>query len=134
MPGKKPLRQPTQGLSGTRWSEDLFHEPSQHNEPPIPGLSQPSKPHEDDLTREPEPEVALMQSMEEPFARPATPTWVIIIDNMPVGSTPAPPVPPPSTPTPRTPVPSSPHSHDEACQEFTNLQPTLMTPQAIVHD
>ncbi|MBW0472696.1 hypothetical protein O181_012411 [Austropuccinia psidii MF-1] len=37
---------------------------------------------------------------------------------------------PPSTPTP---VPSSPHSHNDACQEFTNLQPTLMIPQAIFH-
>ncbi|MBW0532483.1 hypothetical protein O181_072198 [Austropuccinia psidii MF-1] len=32
------------------------------------------------------------------------------------------------------PVPSSPHSHDEAFQEFTNLRPTLMIPQAIVHE
>ncbi|MBW0522167.1 hypothetical protein O181_061882, partial [Austropuccinia psidii MF-1] len=47
--------------------------PSQHKEPPIPGRSQPSKPHEDALTCGPEPEVALTQSMEEPFARPATP-------------------------------------------------------------
>ncbi|MBW0500896.1 hypothetical protein O181_040611 [Austropuccinia psidii MF-1] len=53
--------------SGIRWSEDLFHECSQHNEPPIPGPSQPSQPHEDASTHEPEPEGAPMQSMEEPF-------------------------------------------------------------------
>ncbi|MBW0512779.1 hypothetical protein O181_052494 [Austropuccinia psidii MF-1] len=28
---------------------------------------------------------------------------------------------------------SSPHSHNEAWQEFTNLRPTIMIPQAIVH-
>ncbi|MBW0498626.1 hypothetical protein O181_038341 [Austropuccinia psidii MF-1] len=86
MPCKQNPWQPTPGPSGTQWSEDLFCgkkpafpfssseltlppvvEPSQHHEPPIPGLSQPSKSHEDALTREPEPEVAPMQSMEEPF-------------------------------------------------------------------
>ncbi|MBW0489571.1 hypothetical protein O181_029286 [Austropuccinia psidii MF-1] len=122
MPCKQTPRQPTPGPSGTRLLEDLFHEPSHHNEPPIPGPSQPSKPHKDALTSEPEPEVALMQSMEEPFARLATPTSVIIIDNAPVGS------PPPFLPQRSLPTPSSPHSHDEACQEFTNLQPTLMIP------
>ncbi|MBW0474114.1 hypothetical protein O181_013829 [Austropuccinia psidii MF-1] len=72
--------------------------PSQHNEPSIPGPSHPSEPHEDALTWEPEPEVAPMQSMEEPFDRPATTAVVIIIDNTPVGS--------PSTPSTPTPVPS----------------------------
>ncbi|MBW0522805.1 hypothetical protein O181_062520 [Austropuccinia psidii MF-1] len=155
MPQKKPPRPPTPGLSGTQWSEDLFCckqlpflfliltfasseltlplfvEPSQHNEPPIPGPSQSSKPHEDALTCRPEPEVAVMQSMEEPFACPATPTSIIIINDMPFGA----PTPPPSPPTleippsaPRTPAPSSPHYQDEACQEFTNLKPTLMIP------
>ncbi|MBW0505875.1 hypothetical protein O181_045590, partial [Austropuccinia psidii MF-1] len=37
------------------------------DEPPIPGLSPSSEPPEDIPTREPEPEVAPMQSMEEPF-------------------------------------------------------------------
>ncbi|MBW0525178.1 hypothetical protein O181_064893 [Austropuccinia psidii MF-1] len=51
------------------WSEDLFREPSQHNEPPIPGLSPSSKPPEDVATCEAEPEVAPTQSMEEPFGK-----------------------------------------------------------------
>ncbi|MBW0466036.1 hypothetical protein O181_005751 [Austropuccinia psidii MF-1] len=134
MPCEQTPQQPTLGPSGTQWSEDLFHskqppfpfesseltltpfvEPSQHHEPPIPGPSQPSKPHEDASTCEPEPEVSLKQSMEETFACQPTPTLVIIIDDTPVGSPPSPPVPP------RTPVPSSPHSHNEAHQEFTKL-------------
>ncbi|MBW0565373.1 hypothetical protein O181_105088 [Austropuccinia psidii MF-1] len=84
---KQTQKQPTPGPSGTLWSEDLFcgkqqaiplliltfHsskltlppfvEPSQYNEPPIPGPSQSPKSqvpsHEDALTCEPEPEVAL---------------------------------------------------------------------------
>ncbi|MBW0518169.1 hypothetical protein O181_057884 [Austropuccinia psidii MF-1] len=114
MPGKQTQRQPTPGLSGTRWSEDLFREPSQHNEPPIPGVSQPSKPHEDASNCEPEPEAARCNPWRNLFvstifscfplpnfpspllqqsrACPATPTLVIIIENMPVGSAPAPPL------------------------------------------
>ncbi|MBW0508469.1 hypothetical protein O181_048184 [Austropuccinia psidii MF-1] len=84
-----------------------------------------------------------------------TPGLIIIIDDTPVKSpppissalTPPPstPVPPPSTTTSvpsldlpsiaaknptasAPPVPSSSHSYDVACQEFTNLQPTLMNP------
>ncbi|MBW0539667.1 hypothetical protein O181_079382 [Austropuccinia psidii MF-1] len=41
-------------------------EPSQHDETPIPGLSQPSEQHEDASTHGPEPEVAPTRSMEEP--------------------------------------------------------------------
>ncbi|MBW0541419.1 hypothetical protein O181_081134 [Austropuccinia psidii MF-1] len=89
------------------------NEPSQHNEPPIPGPSTASEPPEDVPTYEPEPEVALTQSTEEPFACPTTPRSVIIIDNMPVGS---------------------PHSHNDARQEFTDLRPTLMIPQSIFHE
>ncbi|MBW0478623.1 hypothetical protein O181_018338 [Austropuccinia psidii MF-1] len=86
------LWQPTPGPSGTQWLEDLFRskqaefhlistfnsseltvppfvEPSQKDEPPIPGLSPSSKPHEDVPTCEPEPEVALTQSIEEPFGK-----------------------------------------------------------------
>ncbi|MBW0578188.1 hypothetical protein O181_117903 [Austropuccinia psidii MF-1] len=44
--------------------------PSQTKEPPIPGPSPSSKPPEDVLTCEPEPEVALVQSTEEPFDPP----------------------------------------------------------------
>ncbi|MBW0481607.1 hypothetical protein O181_021322 [Austropuccinia psidii MF-1] len=91
-PCKQTLRQPTPGPSGTQWLEDLFcgkqpkvHlistfdsseltlpafvEPSQSNEPPIPGPSPSAKPHEDNMTCEPEPEVAPTQSMEEPFGK-----------------------------------------------------------------
>ncbi|MBW0520350.1 hypothetical protein O181_060065 [Austropuccinia psidii MF-1] len=91
-PREKTTWQPTPGPSAFKWSEDLFHckqlkfplistfdsskltlppfvEPFQPNEPPIPGLSPSSKPHKDVLTREAEPEVAPMQSMEEPFGK-----------------------------------------------------------------
>ncbi|MBW0502622.1 hypothetical protein O181_042337 [Austropuccinia psidii MF-1] len=78
--------QPTPGPSGTQWSEDLSHEPSQHNEPPIPGLSASSKLPEDVLSCEPEPEVASTQSMEKPLACPAPPCSVIFINDTPVGS------------------------------------------------
>ncbi|MBW0487243.1 hypothetical protein O181_026958 [Austropuccinia psidii MF-1] len=131
LPCEQTPQQPTPGPSGTQWLEDLFGskqpkfnlistldsseltvppfvEPSQTDEPPIPGLSPSSEPYEDVLTCEPEPEVALTQSMEEPFAYPTPPLSLIIIDDMPVGS--------------------SPHSHNEAFQEFTDLQPTLMIP------
>ncbi|MBW0511155.1 hypothetical protein O181_050870 [Austropuccinia psidii MF-1] len=69
MPCEQTPRQPTPGPSGTQWSEDLSREPSQHNEPPIPGPSSSSKPPEDVVTSEPEPEVAPTQSMEEPFGK-----------------------------------------------------------------
>ncbi|MBW0505395.1 hypothetical protein O181_045110 [Austropuccinia psidii MF-1] len=54
------------------------------DEPPIPGPSPSSEPHEDILTCEPEPEVAPTQSMEEPFACPTPPHSIITIDNTPV--------------------------------------------------
>ncbi|MBW0474013.1 hypothetical protein O181_013728 [Austropuccinia psidii MF-1] len=110
MPHKQTLWQPTPGLSGTQWLEDLFRskkptflfliltftsseltlppfvEPSQHNEPSIPGPTQASEPHEDPSACEPEPEVAPMQSTQELFACPATPAPIIIIVDTPVGS------------------------------------------------
>ncbi|MBW0550517.1 hypothetical protein O181_090232 [Austropuccinia psidii MF-1] len=135
MPKTKPTKSPPTRLTHSMYasrenpmathsrSEDLFWEPSQHNEPPIPGLSPSSKPPEDVLT-----------------SPPATPRSIIIIDDTPVGS----PTPPPSTPTPdlppiatenptasSPPVPSSSHSYDDTCQEFNDLRPTLMIPQAI---
>ncbi|MBW0547006.1 hypothetical protein O181_086721 [Austropuccinia psidii MF-1] len=95
MPCEQTLGQPTPDTSGTQWSEDLFQgkqtpfpylistfasseltfspfvEPSQHNEPPIPGPSKASDSqlpsHENNLTCESEPEVAPTQSLEEPF-------------------------------------------------------------------
>ncbi|MBW0517068.1 hypothetical protein O181_056783 [Austropuccinia psidii MF-1] len=123
MPREQILRQPTPGPSGTQWLEELFHEP------PIPGPSTSSNLPEDVPTCEAEPEVAPTQFTEEPFACPTTPCLVIIINDMPIGS----PLPLPlrlRTP----PVPSSSHSYDDACQEFTNLRPTLIIPQAIVQD
>ncbi|MBW0488986.1 hypothetical protein O181_028701 [Austropuccinia psidii MF-1] len=125
LPCEQTLQKPTPGPSGTQWLEDLFRETSQLDEPPIPGPSPSSEPHEDVLTREPEPEVAPTQSMEEPFACPTPPPAIIIIDNTPVGSLPA--------IAPKNPTVSSPHSHNEALQEFTDLQSTLMIPQAIDH-
>ncbi|MBW0504717.1 hypothetical protein O181_044432 [Austropuccinia psidii MF-1] len=107
LPCKQTPRQPTPGPSGTQWSEDLFHEPSQPNEPPITGLSPSSEPHEEILTCEPEPEVAPTQSMKEPFARPTSPPFVIIIDDTPIGS---PLVPSPDIPlvASENPIPSYP--------------------------
>ncbi|MBW0485679.1 hypothetical protein O181_025394 [Austropuccinia psidii MF-1] len=76
LPCEQTSRQPTPGPSGTQWLEDLFHhkkpknrllistlnsseltitpfvEPSQPDEPPIPGPSQSSEPHEDASTCE----------------------------------------------------------------------------------
>ncbi|MBW0490331.1 hypothetical protein O181_030046 [Austropuccinia psidii MF-1] len=63
-----------------------FVGPSQHNEPLIPGPSKAPEPHDNPLTREPEPELAATQSTEEPSTFPATPASIIIIDAMPIGS------------------------------------------------
>ncbi|MBW0481124.1 hypothetical protein O181_020839 [Austropuccinia psidii MF-1] len=139
---------------GWQWREniqawaDLHHvmspmgfkrrKPSPTKEPPIPGPSPSSQPPEGDMTHETEPEVAPTQSTEEPFARPATPCSIIIIDNTPVGSPlllplllpglahlpilfPSLPSAPenPNTSSPRVKSPS--HSHDDARQEFTDL-------------
>ncbi|MBW0566783.1 hypothetical protein O181_106498 [Austropuccinia psidii MF-1] len=74
-------------LRGNRPQDQVgANEPSQTDEPPIPGPSPSSEPHEDILTRESEPEVAPTQSMEEPFACPTPPHSVITIEDMPVGS------------------------------------------------
>ncbi|MBW0561689.1 hypothetical protein O181_101404 [Austropuccinia psidii MF-1] len=100
-------------------------EPSQTNETPIPGPSPSSKPHEDVPTHEPEPEVAPTQSMEEPFDTPSPDSATFPLCSPSIHSYPS--------SFPKNPTPSSPHFHDEAHQEFTDLQPTLMIPQAIVH-
>ncbi|MBW0520194.1 hypothetical protein O181_059909 [Austropuccinia psidii MF-1] len=101
MPKTKPTKSPPTRLthsmyalqakpaathSRPKWHPMVGGQPSQHNEPPIPGPSPSSKPPEDILTCKPEPEVAPKQSTEEPFARPVTPRSIIIIDDMPVGS------------------------------------------------
>ncbi|MBW0500682.1 hypothetical protein O181_040397 [Austropuccinia psidii MF-1] len=130
---KQTPRQPNPGPSGIQWWEDSFGskqkaipfliltfnsseltlppfvEPSQYNEPPIPGPSPSSKPHEDVSA-----------------SHPATPHLVIFIDNMPIGSPPPTPEIPPISP--KDPTASSPHSQDEAWQEFTDLQQTRMIP------
>ncbi|MBW0573594.1 hypothetical protein O181_113309 [Austropuccinia psidii MF-1] len=85
-----------------------FVETFQPNEPPIPGPSKPPEPHEDALICEPEREVALVQSMEEPFDPPSTPAMQI--------------------PTSSPPAPSSPNCHNEAHQEFMDLGLTLIIP------
>ncbi|MBW0509618.1 hypothetical protein O181_049333 [Austropuccinia psidii MF-1] len=92
LPCEQTLRKLTPGLSGTQWLEDSFcgkhlkfhlistfdsseltlcpfGGPSQTNEPPIPGPSPSSEPHEDIQACEPEPEVAPTQPMEEPFGK-----------------------------------------------------------------
>ncbi|MBW0529789.1 hypothetical protein O181_069504 [Austropuccinia psidii MF-1] len=86
MPRKQTPWQPTPGPSGTQWLVYLSCKPSQNHEPPIPGPSPCSEPPKDVPTCEPESEVAPMQSTEEPFACPATPCSVIIIDDTPVRS------------------------------------------------
>ncbi|MBW0541175.1 hypothetical protein O181_080890, partial [Austropuccinia psidii MF-1] len=67
LPCEQTPRQPTPGPSGTRWSEELFREPTRTKEPPIPGPSPSSQPPEDNTTCEPKPEVAHTQSTEEPY-------------------------------------------------------------------
>ncbi|MBW0490087.1 hypothetical protein O181_029802 [Austropuccinia psidii MF-1] len=62
MPCEQAPWQLTPGLSGTRWSEDLFH-----SNQTLPGLSPSSQPHEDISACEPEPEVDPTQSLEEPL-------------------------------------------------------------------
>ncbi|MBW0510647.1 hypothetical protein O181_050362 [Austropuccinia psidii MF-1] len=102
MPKTKPTKSPTKRLTCSSYalranskathsrSSELtfppFVEPSQHNEPPIPGPSHCSEPHEDALKCGPEAEVALTQSLKEPFVGPSTPASVIIINNTPIGS------------------------------------------------
>ncbi|MBW0497647.1 hypothetical protein O181_037362 [Austropuccinia psidii MF-1] len=130
MPREQTPRQPTPGPSATQWSEYLLGKPSQHDEPPIPGLSPSSKPPED-----------------VPTSCPATPRSIIIIDDTPIRSHPPispsltsppstptldlPPISPESSTTSSPLVPSSSHSYDDAFQEFIDLRPTLMIPRAI---
>ncbi|MBW0534049.1 hypothetical protein O181_073764 [Austropuccinia psidii MF-1] len=101
LPHEQTPRQPTPGLGGTQWAEELFCKPSQTKQPPIPGPSPSSQPPEDVTTLEPEPEVAPMQSTEEPFEIPAS----------------APENPNASSPWCKAPL----IYHDDTRQEFTNL-------------
>ncbi|MBW0467338.1 hypothetical protein O181_007053 [Austropuccinia psidii MF-1] len=133
MPCKQTPWQLTPGPSGTCWLVDLFPEPPQYNEPPIPAPSPSSKPHEDLSDCEPEPKVAPRHLLEETFGYSSHYSCLVIItDHTPVGSSPipnpSPPVPSFSTPTlenppisPKDPTAPSPHSHNEAGQEFTDL-------------
>ncbi|MBW0487970.1 hypothetical protein O181_027685 [Austropuccinia psidii MF-1] len=146
-------KQPKFHLISTFDSSELtvppFVEPSQMDEPPIPGPSQSSSPPEDVLTREPEAEVAPTQSMEEPFVKSQHHffyssqlflTFPLTISSL-SHSTPlhhhhqqyARWIPSFPLCSPSLPVQSFPLSHNEARQEFTDLQQTLIIPQAIVH-
>ncbi|MBW0537246.1 hypothetical protein O181_076961 [Austropuccinia psidii MF-1] len=138
MPKTKPTESPQQ--------DSPVPQPSRHDEPPIPGSSPTSKPPEDILTREPEPELPPMQSTEEPFGKSS----LLFLYSYQLFLTPpltisslsrysllcnhhqqyARWIPPSASKNPTT---TSPHSHNDARQEFTNLQPSLMIPQAIVH-
>ncbi|MBW0473516.1 hypothetical protein O181_013231 [Austropuccinia psidii MF-1] len=125
MPCEQTLQEPTPGLSGTQWSEDLFPKPSQHNEPHIPSLSQSSESqvpsHEKASTCEPEPELVPLlpaPSLSSTIHPSASPLLFPLPPLLPQRSQP----------------PISPHSHNDAQQEFTNLRPALMIPQAIFHD
>ncbi|MBW0519909.1 hypothetical protein O181_059624 [Austropuccinia psidii MF-1] len=103
-----------------------FVKPSQPDDPPIPGPSPSSEPHEDISTCEPEPELLVLHPLHnhhQQYARQIPPC-----------------VPPPSTPTqeippiaPKNPTANSLNSNNEACQEFTDRQATLMIPQSIVN-
>ncbi|MBW0573758.1 hypothetical protein O181_113473 [Austropuccinia psidii MF-1] len=130
LPCKQTPRQPTPGPSGTQWSEELFRGKQPKTLPNQRATySWPKsipQPPEDNMTREAEPEVAPTQSTEEPFACPATPRSIIIIDNTPVGSPPPPPTSsyptcPPSPSVPPSPVQRPSHLNNGARQEFTNL-------------
>ncbi|MBW0584524.1 hypothetical protein O181_124239 [Austropuccinia psidii MF-1] len=120
LPRKQTLRQPTPGPSGTQWSEELFREPSQTKEPPIPGPSPSSQPHEDDTTPFPHPSFDHLQLV-PPLPAPSLSSTIRPLD------------PPLHSNASSPPVQSPSHSHNDACQEFNDLQPTLMIPRAIVH-
>ncbi|MBW0487580.1 hypothetical protein O181_027295 [Austropuccinia psidii MF-1] len=82
---RRPEQSDYPANEGWKWQEDIQawaychhvmspmgfkrQKPSQHDEPPIPGLSPSSEPAEDIPTCEPEPEVAPTQSTEEPFGK-----------------------------------------------------------------
>ncbi|MBW0473307.1 hypothetical protein O181_013022 [Austropuccinia psidii MF-1] len=103
MPREQTPWEPTPGPSGTQWSEDLSREPSQHNEPPIPGLRTFRLVSQNLRWLQRNPMRTLLISDHFSFltpiniyspllqsspAHPATPCSVIIIDNTPVGSPP----------------------------------------------
>ncbi|MBW0571787.1 hypothetical protein O181_111502 [Austropuccinia psidii MF-1] len=101
MPCEQTPRQPTPGRSSTQWSEDLSCEPSQHNEPPIPGLRMFQLVSQKLRWLRCNPQRNLLVSHHFYFftpinfsspllqpspACPATPCFIIIINNMPIGS------------------------------------------------
>ncbi|MBW0508227.1 hypothetical protein O181_047942 [Austropuccinia psidii MF-1] len=67
--GKKPKFSSISTFDSSELTLPPFVEPSQPNDPLLPGLSPSSEPHEDIPAHEPEPEVALMQSKEKPFGK-----------------------------------------------------------------
>ncbi|MBW0552666.1 hypothetical protein O181_092381 [Austropuccinia psidii MF-1] len=139
--------------------EKTPQQPTPGPKPPIPGLSPSSQPPEDVTTREPEPEVAPTQSTEEPFGKSQfhffNSTQLFLTPPSTISSLsrhsplhnhhrryarwipPSPEIPSSAPENPNAsspPVQSPSHSHNDACQEFTDLRPTLMIPRAIVHE
>ncbi|MBW0519275.1 hypothetical protein O181_058990 [Austropuccinia psidii MF-1] len=104
-----------------------FVEPSQHNEPPIPGLSPSSEPHEAEPKLSLTPPLTISNSSRYSSLSHNHQRYTCRLPPPPPSSpipNPTPPVPSSSTPTP---VPS-PNSHNETWKQFTNLQLTVMIP------
>ncbi|MBW0561716.1 hypothetical protein O181_101431 [Austropuccinia psidii MF-1] len=103
--------------------------------PPQQDSPVPSLPHKQ-LPWQPTPGPSGTQWSEELFhAHLTTPRSIIITYDMPVVSPlPRDPFQCPKNPNASSPPVQSPsHSHNNTRQEFTDLQPTLMIPQAIIH-
>ncbi|MBW0584244.1 hypothetical protein O181_123959 [Austropuccinia psidii MF-1] len=108
LPCKQTSQQPTPGPSGTRWSEELFREPFQTKEPPIPGPILSSQPpgtirllsqnlrwllhnQRRNILVSPNFTFLTLLKFSSPLlqpspAFPATPCSIININDMPVGS------------------------------------------------
>ncbi|MBW0481065.1 hypothetical protein O181_020780 [Austropuccinia psidii MF-1] len=86
----------------------LVCQPSQPNEPPIPGLSPSSKPHEDIPSCEPEPELVPLHPLHDHHRQYARR------------------IPPPLSPSPRVPPPSTPTLEIPPISPRTQLPPPLI--------